>query len=197
MAGKIESILNEFDKKLIRNAKMIIISEGEDPYPIPFQFPPRILSDSKKPQYQEIPTYSYEPIKIYIGSDSRAFTVEFDYIATGEQFNVPTISDILRQIKSSIYNGTNAGPQIKCSIYEIAPKELPCRLMGIDIKHSEELVDNGGIFPLHTKVSLQLEMQTRIGFLSTHKEGDQNVVDDIPKLIIKPDTPVYPFKFWF
>ena len=165
-----EPSLAEFDRNAAESVELFIDQSGRR---IPFQFPPRVTSDTKVSKWFSTDLKAYEPLKIFDGSEARKFTLEFEYIATGEgEFSPSGIANILRSIKSYGYITVSEAignyPTVSPVIYDILPtgggRRANCRLMNISITHGPEVVKEGNVFfHLYTKVNLELELVTKIG----------------------------------
>lgn len=189
-----DTSLVPFDERLTRAALLRIsvvdaTSNFGASFEVPFQFPPRVLTDGKVTNWHSVDAKSYEPIKIFMGAESRRFTLSFEYVATGSgDFTAFNIANILRGIKAYAYDEAGNKSKARVRVYNIIgeTEPAPCRIMSISISHGEEIVENnGGIFPLHTQVSIDLELSTQIADF----EGEE------PK-IIGEEAPFPKFE-WF
>lgn len=157
-----DSILAPFDSQV---ANSVILRVGGKR--IQFQFPPRITSDGKSSNWKSIFQASWEPLKIYWGSEARKLSFEAEWIATGSGVFTPQgIAEQMRTVKEYFYSaqvGRGPYPLVKLKAYEIVPSEAPFRLMDFSDSLGETLVRSGGaIFPLYSKMTLSLELATNI-----------------------------------
>ena len=174
-----DSTLTTHDKRLAESAQLINVLTKKR---IPFQFPPRITSETKSTNWQEKNQRSFEPVKVYDGSTARAITLEFEYIATGsDEFSAQKIARYLRELKEYYYKAVVSGPEEKqyptfqVGIYDIVPSSITkahFRLHNLTINYSSEIISFSAerslvSFPLHTSVTLGLELVTNLSFEGT------------------------------
>jgi hypothetical protein len=169
-----ENWMTKSDQNLAQGVKISIDNAlGNRGKPIPIQFPPRILSETKNPSWEEKPIYSYEPIAIFKGSEARKLNVELKYVVTSPdgEFCPDKIANICRTIKSYAYNigseSEKAFPTISVSWPYILPDGAKCRMTDFNIEYSETLVGGTkeGFFPLVSIVTFTLHVVTKIGGL--------------------------------
>lgn len=155
-----DSSLAAFDAQLAASASMTVLGAVK----ISFQFAPRVVSDSNSSEWLEQDLWGIEPLKIHKGSGGRKLTVEWEYIATDNQFSASNIATILRGLKSYFFlfkRGTY--PVVKFKFSEVVPDAMNFRMMNCQITHGPEMVMSGGKFyPLYSKVSVNLELATKI-----------------------------------
>ena len=153
--------LTQFDEDITESVFLSV--EGRQ---IIFQFPPRITSDSKSANWKSIFQASWEPLKIYWGSEARKLSFEAEWIATSNVFTPTFIAEQMRAVKEYFYAarvGKGPYPLVFLEAYEIVPSEAPFRLMDFSESFGETFVRSGGaIHPLYSKMSLGLELATNI-----------------------------------
>ena len=169
-------------------------SKGE----ILFQFPPRILNESKASRWNEQDLYTYEPLAIYMGADNRQISINFEYVVNGSTWTSKKVSDQVRTLKGMHYFG-DVRPKyndatkviyIKLHAYEVVPlaggTPSTWRLLRTSINYSEEMIKTDDlVWPLHTKVTVDLAMLTKAAYkVATQNNGNiqyvQNFAVDIP-----------------
>ncbi len=155
---------------------------------IDFQFPPKFVSESKKSNWvSDADHVAYEEVKHYTGSSSRALTLEYEYLVTGGLWTIPAIVGNLRSLKEYFYKFAQVGgnqkiyPTVQIDGYDVIPQDggrVPTfRMMDYSFTYSDTLITVGErTFPIHTKVSIPLELMTQIAPL----EGGGNgiILDD-------------------
>ena len=148
-----------------------------------FQFPPRVKSDSNSSNWKETDLWSIEPLKIHKGSAGRKVSMEWEYIASDPKWTVPLINTMLRNLRSYFFEfvkGVYPVAAVKCG--GAIPVVTLFRIMDVNITYSDELINNGGIGPLHYKVTVSLELATK---LST-ESGFEVAENQEDKLDIQP-----------
>ena len=183
------------DKNVITGVRMTVDNALDRSYDIPFQFPPRITSETKNPNWDDKPIFSYEPIAIFKGSEARQLNVELKYVVTSADgpFSPSKIVEICRKIKSYAYNiGTEskkAFPTITVDWPMILPKNAACRMTDFNIEYSEAMVGGKAeaFFPLVTTVTFTLHVVTKIGGIVPANqlqggEKSQNKKQEAPNL---------------
>jgi len=190
----IDSVVFEYSKE---PPPVSGFGEGSDSSnKIEFQFPPKVLSDTKSSNWEHEPFFTFEPVSIYVGSEPRAIQIQAEYIITNSGgWTVDKVINMTHRAKSYFYRGfKSAGstnfnklPVVFLTIYGHAfggnPKSS-WRVMGINISHGEEIfsdpIGNKLKFPIYTKIIWDLKLITKIGF--NQKDAKQ----DIEGLPLKP-----------
>jgi hypothetical protein len=160
-----DSCLNQFDRKVV-DLCSFYISLGSGDEKIEFQFPPRVMSDQNQSEWMPIDVWGMEPLKIHKGSGGRKISMEWEYVATDHIFNGSKVASICRKLKSYFFKFPKAWsyyPIVKIKYGEMIPDQITFRLMNVNMTHSPEMTDNGGImYPIYTKVAISIEMVTDI-----------------------------------
>lgn len=160
--------------------------------PFPFQFPPRVTTDSKTANWDEHDKITYEPIAIYRGSQARKLTIEAEYILTGSNVGTGSSSPInrwggeeiarlvqaaksyfYRSVQSVLGGGADGegafGPAIKILNLYGAVRQVTdevgstWRLSSVDATYSDTLViDNQSYWPLKTKLVISCMSYTQL-----------------------------------
>jgi hypothetical protein len=154
-------------------------------YRIPFQFPPKILSDNKGSNWQEQDVANYEPFALYMGGSARTFTIQWSYIITDTEpgstmgvetgWDVTRIATAVKSVRSYFYQSMmNIGPFgaamiLGIQMYDIigipndTANATTFRADGLDVAHSETLIkQNDDIYPLRTDLSLKCKFWIQI-----------------------------------
>ena len=102
--------------------------------------------------------------------------MEWEYLASDPKFTSKKISNELRKLKSYFFEFGKERfnmiyPKIDVKYTEVIPVITPFRLRDLSITYSEELINNNGWHPLHTKVSPDLELVTLVSNEEQGKEG--------------------------
>lgn len=142
-----------------------------------FQFPPKILSDSKQARWSFEHKTGYEPVAIFMGAESRRITLKAEWVVYNE-WSTNKINEAILNIKSHLYlvgaAVNSRAPFVEMTAYRIAPSRSTWRLMGVSFQYSEEMVGVGtDAWPLHTEGTLNLELFTQGGNI-TDKEQHEN-----------------------
>lgn len=190
--------LQQFDESLIKLVSFEIITDPVNGFAepgsgkIPFQFPPRIVDDSKALRWEEHDQWTFEPVVIFKGSDARKITIEATYIVTGAtaggyKYSPANIAALVRNVKAYAYPASrNTVPIVKIKFYDQVGDGGTFRLTDISINHGETLItDSGSTFPLMTKVKVTAALITQIG-----SPLDADDKQNIPEL---PDHPLIPW----
>jgi hypothetical protein len=137
------------------------------------QFPPKITKDSKSSEWTDKSMSSYEPLKIYKGSSARSITIELQWVVEDWPWVPYKIHSIISSIKSYFYapylgSGVSKYPLVEINkFYHVITSRSTWRMMSIDVSYSEELIKSyNQVYPIHTKVSLNLESVTQIASMA-------------------------------
>lgn len=167
-----------FDRTLTDAVEIVFKIDDNDPVqglplgetPLPLQFPPRITSETKSADWNEIYKGSWEPQAIWKGASARKITLELTYIVDGAQFGTQEIATITKQVKGYFYRAipedSNSIPRMTLKMYNHVGEELPgdFRLHEVNITHGESIIQDGdGVFPLLTKIIMTASLTTQIG----------------------------------
>lgn len=192
-----DTSLTPVDRTLSEMPK-IVVPQGGGEATIPLQFPPRVTADTKSSKWHVKDTKAYEPYKQYFGAESAALTLELEYIATDSDFTPRKISQITKTIKGYFYysdvkSASEVYPAIKITdLYGWVVGTAYFRLMNFSTSFGETLIYEAGgtagnVWPLYTKIILNLELATQIAPVSG--EGD-------PYQAIKPLPIRAQFSWW-
>ena len=170
-----DSSLVSFCSGLASKATFIVL-EGLKNYRVEFQFPPKILSDSNTSDWLEVDIWSYEPMKVHKGSGGRKVNMEWEYIATDRVFNAKKIKSEIHKLKSYFFDFKgDKYPIVRVNYTEALPN-VPLRLRDLNISHGPEIINNGGFFPLYTKVAITLDLATNMSKKGENSEKAKNAI---------------------
>lgn len=154
-----DSSLDSYDRS-ITNA---IVFTALDVY-VYFQFPPRIITESNSSSWEQHDIWAIEPLKIHKGSDGRKLNMEWEYLASSKIWTPRTIASNLRTLKQYFFAFKRIEyPLVKIKYGQVIPSKINWRLMSVNVTYSKELFGKGvNIHPLHTVVSVSLELATTV-----------------------------------
>jgi hypothetical protein len=135
---------------------------GQGGYTVEFQFLPKIKSESNASRWKEEDIWGNDQLKIHQGSSSKKLTMEWEYVCTDSKWDAVKISTNCRNLKAYFYEFSDKVYPLAFITYGVVMKDMMCRVMSVDITYGDEVVDNGGVHPLHTKVAVGLEMAHNI-----------------------------------
>lgn len=162
------------DQKLIDN---VYVQLGKRP--IKFQFPPKITSDCKSGNWDEISIYNFEPFALFMGASARTFSLQWSYIVTNQnKWSAEQVANEVKGVRDYFYKQAMSKEMIvKLRIYNVVgqsgPSDVTFRGDSLDVSHSESLVmDNNIVYPLKTDLSLKLKF-----FLTLNDDGINSSTD--------------------
>jgi hypothetical protein len=202
----ISLILNQ-DGGLINNV-LFGLTSGLRALPIEFQFVPKIVSDSRKATWNEHELPNNDAFAAPVSTvGPRIMSMQWTYIVDeigdvpsfnfGQLFKVAnpdgiwTIEKIKRNINALRGYFLTAKTQEDSSFKGLVARlrwpllggigEWTCRIVSVDVKHSENMVGNDRImFPLRSDVSIDLRLWTT-GYLGNNEDQKtQNVLGQKP-----------------
>jgi len=193
--------------KALNDAFLLRLPEPNGPMPgfaggnykgglIEFQFPPKIVSDSRKGTWVENDVVGDEAAAAFSFTGSRIITINWSYVVDGGLWTVDRITHIVRTLRSYFIEARqlmigNKNLVIFVKFWAIGgSKEMSARMKSVDIKHGETMVipsltSNDGTehsgadyaYPLRTDISVDLRLWTKgMG------EGGPEVLADINEL---------------
>jgi hypothetical protein len=126
---------------------------------LPFQFPPKIINDSRKGEWIEAPLRGEEMVAIFGTSGAREITLQTTYIAgsrggsSGKLFYPQRIATIMRTLRSYFSRPYGGDGQLDKSLvvdfqmyYQTGFAPFSGRIKSIDITHGKTLVNEYGAF---------------------------------------------------
>lgn len=149
---------------------------------VKFQFPPRIITDSKSGNWVETDQRGAEPVAAYATSGAREIKIEWTYIV-GEQggaLGKPwSTSDIKNEVAGLRWyfmqhsqNGTLADLIVLFKMWKHGGSEpMSARLKSVSVSHGNTIVvpdgDTEMAYPLQTDVSVDLRLWSKGGASAT------------------------------
>lgn len=117
----------------------------------PFQFPPRVKSDTKGGDWEEKNKVSFEPVAFWTGAQPRKITIEATYVVTGEsEWNGDRIAKIAHAAKAYFYRSIQAaykegskgfGPTVEIhALYGAVQEKSTWRMFDVGVEYSETFV---------------------------------------------------------
>jgi hypothetical protein len=177
-----DSSLDSFDAKLARTAFFEVATVGGGKNETLFQFAPKIISESNSSLWLEKDMWAIEPLRIHKGSSGRKLVMEWEYIASDQNFSCRVVSDEIRKIKKYFFEfASSAGaiyPLAVVKFSRVIPIETKFRIRDLNVTYGPELVNNDGIHPLYSKVSVQLELATNLNLETSRSSA----LDKTPKI---------------
>tara|TARA_R110000751_G_scaffold37630_3_gene91038 strand:- start:528 stop:1145 length:618 start_codon:yes stop_codon:yes gene_type:complete len=142
------------------------------------QFPPKILTDSRKGNWVESEIPGREPAAVYKNSSAREFAMQFTYIIDGGQWTSRRIADLTHQARGYFARVRDDSDQRNLIVYLKyigygGVKPQSCYIRGIDVKHSDNIIldstnivgplredesRHGSSFPLRTDITFDMRM---------------------------------------
>ncbi len=180
----------EYDTNLLSDPKADAILGLKGPFP--FQFPPRISSDSKSAKWKTIAAQSgsYDDIVMWQGADSRSLNIDATYIIDGAQWTAERISKIAHAAKAYLYlslagrleSPLDAPCVIIESLYGAVEQRSSWRMESASISYGDQIVGpfstSPKYHPLMTKVSFTLKSWVKLSTDMSADKGDKDVVSD-------------------
>lgn len=137
---------------------------------IPFQFPPKIMSDNRKGEWSESNLPGAEPVATFKNSGPREFALVMTYIVDGYPWTTGKISQITHRLRGYFANTRNDTDRrnlvVDFKYIGFGNQEaITCYIRGIDVKHGDTLVLNpeepSTSFPLRTDITLDMRVWVR------------------------------------
>jgi len=146
---------------------------------IDLQFPPKIMSENKRTQWQEDMQMGVEEFATYRGSWAKQLQIELNFVVWGK-WTQEKIRTTIRDVKKILYTPggeSTYGPKlpfITIGGWKVIPGaggvKQKFRLMGVNIVYSREYVGSGNDYwPLHTKLDMTCKLLTVVGAISGFK----------------------------
>jgi hypothetical protein len=152
---------------------------------VDFQFPPRILSDNRRGNWNEGDVPGSEPVAVYKNSGPREMSLSWVYIVDGLQWTTEKIASEIKRVRGYFANVLEIDDRqrslvcgFKYCLYGDQTR-FSARIKAIDVKHSDTIViprigrevataSINGIntalaFPLRSEVTVELRLWTQGG----------------------------------
>jgi hypothetical protein len=133
----------DIDLQLADGAKFVIGPEGGKQTRIFFQFPPKILTDSRTGSWEEAELPGSQPVNVYKTSGARKMTLEWTYVIGARGWNTQDIRTQIINLRR--YYTAKASELANAFIVNFyiwklgGEKPMTCRLGNIDITHGKAL----------------------------------------------------------
>lgn len=149
-----------------------IVFDFPDDGRLEFQYPPKILSDNRKGNWEDIEGApgQTEPIVVYASSSARELSMQITYIYDGV-WNCDRITKQVRLLRGYFQRVRNLNQQrnlvIKLKLWCIGgndPELMSFRMKSCDVKYSETMIfqnDPNKAFPLRTDITCDLAVWTQ------------------------------------
>jgi hypothetical protein len=171
-------VLTENDRRLARSVRFQIgtgeFINRDDPREgrVSFQFPPKILSDSRSGSWDEGGAkgiLGMEPFKVFTSANERTFALSWSYIidnapgATWDSIRVKNEINRIRGYFSNLLSDRTTANQNKLIVnfnYPLytGPKTWTCRVTSVDVKYGDCLVTDGFVHPLRTDITADMRL---------------------------------------
>jgi hypothetical protein len=165
-----------FNEDVIPDAPPFVVLKSRQTR-VDFQFPPKVLSDSRKGSWEEIEAWGVAPIAIYKASQPRVISLQATYILDGDwtadiiKSNVQLIRGYFQRVKdragarNAEAEKDNRNLAIELKLWAIGgEKPMTFRIGQCDVKYSETLIGSGNkAWPLKTEINLDLATWTQEG----------------------------------
>jgi hypothetical protein len=149
---------------------------------IEFQFMPKLKSESNTSTWEESDIWAVEPLKIHKGSGGKKLAMEWEYLASDEIWNCGKVAKTLKNLKTYFFEFTRETyPTAKIIYGTSIPSPTYFRIMDVSITYSDEIIFNNGMHPLHSRVSVSLELATNV-----NEPGGKQSSDAEGKLPVDP-----------
>jgi hypothetical protein len=151
---------------------------------IEFQFPPKIISDGRKGNWNENDYPGTEPVAAYQTSGAREISLNFTYVVDGGKWTTSKVAQQISNLRGYFaryrqqpgfrglvvfFKMWNHGPRqlIGGDVAQKKSEEMSCRLKSVDVKHSDTIiVPNGNVdlaYALRSDVTVELRIWTKGG----------------------------------
>ena len=182
--------LLDIDTKLAKAARFIIgaAGEGKKQTEILFQFPPKVLTDTRAGTWEEAELPGDQPVSVFKTSGARKLTLEWTYIIGANGWNTQKVRDQILNLRNYYTKGADTiveGLIVYLKIWKLGGTEdLTFRLSNIDISHGKALyIADGDVLTAHPVIT-----NVKIGMQPWIKGGPSSSLDSkkYPKMDIKP-----------
>jgi hypothetical protein len=161
-----DSSLVSFDASFASRIIFLVRPTGSIRNRIEFQFAPKIVSESNIAIFEEENQLSFHPLRLLAGMSGRQINMEWEYIATDKKFNAIKIASEIRKLKSYFYEFSKLNPLdvpiATIKYMEIIPVLTNFIIKDLSITYGQEIIDNGNVYPLYTKVAVTLALMTNM-----------------------------------
>lgn len=176
--------LTAFDKALCDSDRLLLRIRrptdagggASEAHKVQFQFPPKIINDSRSSDWKEDGggPNAGDKIAVFQHADPRRITIEWSYIVGFNNWSVADIKDELKTLRGYFRNPfiEGSGPTamsplvIEVLLWDVGgDAPMSFRMREASIKHRPTIVrdDEGQIFHLFTDISIELKSWPLIG----------------------------------
>ena len=164
-----------------------------------FQFPPKVLTDSRTGSWFETELPGNQPIAIWKTSGARKWTLEWTYVIGASGWNTQKVRDQITNLRSYWSGRENLASNfiVDFWIWKLGGKShMTCRLTNIDITHGKALYVEGNDYtmahPVVTNVKVAMQLWTLGGkdAAGAQADLDKKRADETAKLakpVLGPD----------
>ena len=138
-----------------------------------FQFPPRILTDSRKGNWNEGDMRGDEPVAVYKNSGPREIGLTWTYIVDGAAWTTNAVAGEIHRVRGYFANVLSEDDRQRSLVCKFkyglfgSQEAFSARIKSIDVKHGDTIVmpegDSTLAFPLRSDISVDLRLWTRGG----------------------------------
>jgi len=209
-----DSSLTSFDSQLAGGGFFRVPDRDGNMVEIPFQFPPRIVSETKSSNWTTDNQAGFEPIKYYMGSGARVINLEAEYFATDDQdgdFSPSGIAASMRSVKEYFYAAnvwegfSKQYPIVELAAYQIIPfadknkgSAAQFRLMDANITYGPEFVadpsegisggeDGVAISKFAYPIYTKMALSLELVTRATFDENAETILSEVEPLQIMKD----------
>lgn len=168
------SIIRENESKL-KQINSTLVSTEKGHTEIEFQFPPKVVSDTKNAVWFEKNIKQPEPLAIFFGSQPRQVEISFSYIVgLTDSWTAEKVANQIKTLRGQFYNEAATNISVALAAYSVvgpgSSKKFPYwtfRVSNLSISHGETLVQSpdfidsnntgqSNAYPLRTDVTMSL-----------------------------------------
>lgn len=156
-----------------------------------FQFPPKITSDGRKADWEEVKMHGDQPLFFFILSGSREIRLEWTYIvgegsngSNGGAWTTQDVKDHVSGLRSYFSKVKHEGKAEELAILynhwlHGGTDNMTVLMRGVDISHGKTIVMPDGdpklAYPLRTDIGVDLRLWTNSGIDGTKEEVKQDL----------------------
>ncbi len=162
--------LLDIDRQLAADVVFTMGTESGKKIDIKFQFPPKILNDSRTGSWFETEVPGNQPIATWKTSGARKWTLEWSYVIGADGWSVTKVRDQIIHMRSywSTREDLATNFIVTFWIWKLGGKEkMTCRLTNIDITHGKALYippgDTSNAHPVITNIKAAMQLWTQGG----------------------------------
>jgi hypothetical protein len=194
--------LLQIDVELANSVKFTMGTNVDKSLSILFQFPPKILTDSRTGSWFETEIPGDQPIATWKVSGARKWSLEWTYVVGANGWDVNKVREQIVNIRSYWTARENLASNfiVTFSIWKLGGVEdMTCRLTNIDVTHGKALyvpTDSGGspqyreAHPVITNIKASMQLWTAGGsskFGKAATETEKKAIASMNKLTENAD----------